>query len=148
IATPEALNDYRGNQIQDRADFERDQDIRRAGYTDESGKFKVKRPGLKDFATNLALGFMQGAQASPNNALAGGLGGAGTAGVISAINPLAAREYNFAMTRQPGIEAEEEKRRRIEDRAYAGKLEDAKLRGLEADTQMTELKAKNFPEQV
>jgi len=143
---PPDIRDYRGNQVQDTGDFQRDQSIRGA-FTDEAGNFKPKRDKW-DILKNVALGFMQGAQANPQNTLMGGIGGAATGGIISAVNPLVGKEYQFAMTQQPGIDAEEEKRRRNADRARNERMDAAKLRGLEADAEMTEVRAKNFPEQV
>jgi len=56
---PPDIRDYRGNQVQDTGDFQRDQSIRGA-FTDEAGNFKPKRDKW-DILKNVALGFMQGA---------------------------------------------------------------------------------------
>lgn len=139
--------DYRGRPVRDEIDLERDLMVRRGGTTDETGKFRAKRSGW-DMLKNASIGFLQAAAANPNNPLAAGIGGAAAGGILTAASPTLGRELLFSATQQPALEAAQARQREEEMRARVGRMEDAKLRGLEADTEMTEVRAKSFPDQI
>lgn len=83
----------------------------------------------KSVLGNALLGFSQGAARDPRNPLAAGLGGAATAGALSAINPRMGRELGFEMAVRPGIEAEQARQMEQEKAAY-----DSRRRALELES--------------
>jgi hypothetical protein len=100
----------------------------------------------KDVAVNALLGFTQGAARDPRNPLAAGLGGAATAGTLSAISPKIGKDLGFEMMVRPQVEAEQARQLEAEKAAYdarrreidlamgEGGLEDARnRRAIEGD---------------
>ena len=72
----------------------------REQYLSEHGQKRT----LKGILGNTLLGFAQGAAASPNNPLMGGLGGAAVGGIGSAVSPKLGAEYRFNSLEAPRFE--------------------------------------------
>ncbi len=113
------------------------------GTRDAAGNLGNKVPRRwQDVAMNALIGGVKGASASPQNPLGGLFGGAATAGIGTAIDPTAGREFRFDTTMRPGVEADIERGQRTQDRDYQQQrrrleIEDA-LAGIEGRRAQTD----------
>jgi hypothetical protein len=155
---PAPLNDYRGEPIQNRLGFQRDQFVRegegkRPVYgpdgeiTHYEGTGKYKR-SLKDSLLNAGLGFLQGAASDPNNPLAAGLGGAAAGGFGTAISPMRGREFRFSALHEPRIQGQMQQEQQETDRLRQQQMQDTLRRRLEAQARMDETKVQFYPEEL
>lgn len=123
------IRDYRGNRVTDEVDFARDQYVREGQGEDG----KVKR-NWKTVLLNSLLGAGMGA--AGGGGLGGALGGAAAAGIGSAVNPMAGREFAFNRVQAPGMyqtqERERENRQADQAEEYrAAQIEDLGARASE-----------------
>lgn len=92
------------------------------GMRDSEGNLGNKVPRRwKDVAMNALVGGLKGASASPENPLAGLLGGAATGGIGTAIDPAAGREFRFDTTMRPGVEADTARGKAGDEQEYQKK---------------------------
>jgi hypothetical protein len=130
---PELPTDYRGRQIRDTEDFERNQFIRRGATTDTNGAVKVPR-SWKNSLGNAALGALRGI--TTTGSLGGALGGALAGGVGATISPLRGKEAIFEAFQAPGIRAGIEKRQAEDELRRKQALDDLKRQEAEADIRL------------
>lgn len=121
--------------------------MRQPGDEKYDGTGQYKRSG-KDILRNTLMGFFQGAAADPRNPLAGGLGGAATAGIGSAISPQGSAEYGFQTQQRPQVErqmadedAELKREQAIQRAKWAGQLDEEKLLSMRADREYNQARA-------
>jgi hypothetical protein len=130
---PELPTDYRGRQIRDTEDFERNQFVRRGATTDASGAVKVPR-SWKTSLANAGIGALRGI--ATTGSLGGAVGGALAGGVGATISPMAGRENLFSAFQAPGIRESIAKRREQEEQERQAAAEALKTQAALADIEL------------